>query len=104
MAWHGMASGGFIIIQYIAESIHCHFRTHTRSSGSSNSKIHDEIMFVPKVAIKHPTAGPTAEFMLVSPDATFWREVWRSVLLEPDWEYRVFEDDMHQVNPSAVDD
>mmetsp|Transcript_20792 Transcript_20792/g.52854 ORF Transcript_20792/g.52854 Transcript_20792/m.52854 type:complete len:402 (-) Transcript_20792:532-1737(-) len=38
--------------------------------GSSNSKMHEEIMLVPKVAMRQPTAGPTASFMVSSLVAT----------------------------------
>jgi hypothetical protein len=43
---------------------------HLSSSGSWNSKMHEEIMLVPKVAMRQPTAGPTAEVIVASPAPT----------------------------------
>jgi len=53
--------------------------THCKSDGSSKSKMHELIMLVPKVAMRHPTAGPTASFIVTWGKGARGRGASRSV-------------------------
>lgn len=64
---------------------HTHNCTHERSSGSSNSNIQEDIMLVPNVAMRQPTAGPTAAVIEASPATTRWMLAWMLLVPEPLW-------------------